>query len=317
MTFSDCVVIIPCHNEGIAIAETVQQIREFLPDAHVVVVDNKSTDNTAEAAKSSGAIVVNAPAIGKANAIRKGFEYIDMHNYSVIIMIDGDATYSAEKLPEAYKLIKESNYDMVVGKRVAIKSNSKDKQLAFRKFHILGNSFLTAINYRLFGIEIADTLSGWRAFSNGFVGSFYSESSGFEIESELNAHAYVLRCSIANIEVAYSGRHINSQSKLKTFSDGFKILKNQLRMFKNEKPTLAYSLISAPFLIGGIELIHRVYETYTLTRMVPNFPSLISGVASITIALIFWSTGLVLEHLRLVRSQNSYYRFSELKRLIK
>ena len=309
MDYADCVVIIPCYNEEKSIVNTVDQVKKSLPKAKIIVIDNASTDETSNLAEQSGAFVLYESRKGKGYAVRQAFQYIHNLDYKVALMIDGDATYSIQNFEEAYELITVKNSDMVVGTRVVDSEIEEGRSDPYRKFHSTGNLILTKLNKILFGIEISDTLSGWRAFSPNFVRSFSGGLSAFEIESELNIHAFVLSCPISNIDVSYVGRLHGSESKLNTVSDGIRILRCQLRLFRSERPRVAFSLLGIPWFILSFTLVTNVILEFLKTKLVPNFPSLIAGVAAFIVSALLWTTGMILENVRLGRVQETFFQY--------
>ena len=134
------------------------------------------------------------------------------------VMTDGDATYGAQSAPALVSKLLREELDMVVGCRV---DSAPD---AYRHGHRFGNAVLTGCVAYLFGKQFTDILSGYRAFSRRFVKSFPALSSGFEIETELTIHALELRMPVAEIPTPYGARAAGSASKLRTYSDGLKIL---------------------------------------------------------------------------------------------
>ena len=119
---------------------------------------------------------------------------------------------------------------MVNGARVATTGN------AYRPGHAFGNKLLTGTVAFIFGNRIRDMLSGYRVFSRRFVKSFPALSTGFETETELTVHALELRLPIAEVDTPYRDRPAGSQSKLRTFRDGFRILKTIVLLVKEERP---------------------------------------------------------------------------------
>ena len=163
------------------------------------------------------------------------------------------------------------------------------------------NYILSKIFKLLFGIEIKDTQSGWRVMSIGFVKSFTQGASEFEIETELNAHAYLLNAAVSSLPVEYRGRYLGSSSKLQTYGDGIKILRKLLHLFRAERPLIAYSTLGLPWLISSLLLFSRVLPDYFQTLFVSKIPSLIAGVGCFIIASLLWVTGMILEKVRLIR----------------
>lgn len=309
MNFSDCVIVVPCFNEEKSIALTIFQIREHVPGCDIIVIDNGSADNTASIAIESGVKVFYEPQRGKGYAVRRAFKELDSMAYSVAFMIDGDATYSTKEFQSAYSMIMKNKFDMVVGNRIPQREMEPGRTAPYRRFHGLGNYVFSKLNRTLFKLEISDVLSGWRAFSPSFVHSFLGGASGFEIESELNIHAYVISGAVGNLEVEYKGRLDESHSKLSTFRDGFKIIRMQLRLFRSERPNLAYLLLSLPWFFVSTLLMVRVISEFLSSGSVPNFPSLIVSVAAFMVGALLWTTGMILANVRMARVQISQMRY--------
>lgn len=306
-------MILPCLNEELAIGPTIEAIRKVAPTARILVVDNGSSDRTLEIATQSGADVLHEPNKGKGFAFRRGISNLD-HDCKYVFMIDGDDTYEVKKLHEGINLI-DRGYDMVVGVREEVSIQATDRSLHYRRGHKSGNRLLTYAYKKLFGISLSDTLSGWRLMSRGYVDSFAGGASGFEIEAELNVHAYTLSAAIIEIPIAYNGRYEGSHSKLNTYKDGWAILRRNLALYKSERPSLAYSLLASPWLLISLILGIRVGKTYLETQLVPQFPSLIVGIATFIVAGNLWVTGMVLEHVRSIRVQiaRSIYKNKSMK----
>ena len=293
------VAIIPCLNEEVSIAKTIEKIKAVIKHSTVIVIDNGSSDKTVEEAIKAGAKVLHEPKKGKGYAIRRGLNSLPKDT-DAVFMVDGDNTYDVARLEEAYNLVSNRGFDLVVGVRQTEEISvlvSKE----FRFGHSLGNKFLTKLFKLLFKIKITDTLSGWRVMSKGFVDSFPGGDSEFEIEAEINAHAHTINASVAEIPVNYFARDLASQSKLRTYRDGWAILRRNLRLYKSEKPTVAYNLLALPWFGASVALIWIVLSDYFKSGLVPKFPSLIAGVGCFIIACNLWVTGMILEKVRLQR----------------
>jgi glycosyltransferase involved in cell wall biosynthesis len=178
-------VLIPCCNEEVTIQTVVRQFRAALPNCHIYVYDNNSTDRTIERAEAAGAIVRRERLQGKGNVVRRMFADIDADVY---FLVDGDATYDAAAAPAMFALLHRENLDMVNGTRIT------EIKTAYRPGHRLGNVVLTWLVRATFGTGIADMLSGYKVLSRRFVKSMPLLSSGFEIETELAVHAWPPRC---------------------------------------------------------------------------------------------------------------------------
>ena len=291
-------VIIPCLNEELSIESTIKKIMELPLKTQIIVVDNGSTDETFSIANNLGVKVLREPKMGKGFAIRRALNNLPKQT-NVVFMVDGDDTYEITQFTQAYSLIVEEGYDMVIGKRVSL--SIAERQINFRFGHEFGNKMLSYLFNLLFKVKVADTLSGWRAMSIGFADSFAGGDSQFEIEAELNAHIYTINASVKEIPVGYSGRKIGSNSKLRTFRDGWAILRRNFRLYKSERPLIAYSALATPWIITSLISIYIVLSEYFEIGKVPRFPTLIVGVGCFVIAGNLWMTGMILERVRLQR----------------
>jgi glycosyltransferase involved in cell wall biosynthesis len=296
-------VLVPCHNEEHAIATVVRAFRTALPGAEVTVADNASTDRTAELARAAGARVISEPRQGKGFAVRRLFTDVEADCY---VLVDGDATYEALAAPDLVRIVLADGVDMVVGARVSEAGDAT----AYRRGHRLGNAVLTWIFHRLFKLPIEDTLSGYRVLSRRFVKSFPAGSTGFDVEAELNAHAAVVGVPVSEVRTRYIARPEGSESKLDTYRDGWHILRRNLRLFRDARPSLAFSLLALPWLLVAIYLVARAGQGYLDTGTVPHFPSLIAGVGSFIVAANLWVAGLVME--RVTRNRNEVIRIAYL-----
>ncbi len=303
--------LIPCLNEEASIAQTIQELRQILPSIEIIVIDNGSTDLTIERAEGCGAHVIREPRRGKGFAVSAGFNAIPT-NASAVFMVDGDATYGVENLNKAIELITNSGYDMVVGMRKTNPKISDDK--SYRRGHRFGNLILTHVYQRLFGIKLMDTLSGWRLMSLPFVKSFPGSVSSFEIEAELNVHAYNLSSAVIEVDTRYRERIEGSASKLNTYKDGWLILKRNISLYKSERPGIAYKILGLPWLGSSLVLISFPIRDYLETGEVARFPSLIAGVGAFVISTNLWVTGMILERVRMNRVTQLKFRYSDFLR---
>ena len=289
-------VIIPCFNEENSIVETIEEIRSSSNlVTKIIVVDNGSEDLTSVKARSQGAVVIHEPLRGKGFAFRRGLTEIDQ-DCSLVFLVDGDFTYGINQLNLAAEKINVFGYDMVVGARV-----ENEKSSSYRFGHKFGNKLLTQVHNFMFGMKITDSLSGWRLMSRGFALSFSAGASRFELETELNAHAYHLRSAVIELPVLYRDRPQNSFSKLKTYSDGFKILRRNANLWRSERPFIAYSFLSLPWFLSSVALLWRVLTGYLDTGLVPKFPSLIVSIGFFVIGANLWIAGIILERTNLQR----------------
>ncbi len=297
-------VLIPCYNESRTIEKVVTDFKRALPEASVYVYDNNSTDNTGALAEKAGAIVRTEPLQGKGNVVRRMFREIDALCY---IMIDGDDTYPAEAARALADEVLFHQADMVVGDRLSSTYFSQNK----RPFHNFGNSLVRFSINRLFKTKIRDIMTGYRAFSYEFVKTFPVLSKGFEIETEMSIHAVDKNMVIKNVVIDYRDRPLGSVSKLNTFSDGFKVLKTILRLYRDYRPLSFFGLVSL-FLaaLSGLFFLPVLGE-YLATGLVPRYPTLIvCGFCAIAALLTLFS-GVILQTLIRKNRQDFEFRLME------
>lgn len=284
-------VLIPCYNESQSIARVVRNISAALPGAVVYVYDNNSTDGTGELARQAGAVVRTERRQGKGSVIRRMFREIDAKCY---LMLDGDDTYPADAAPEMARLVLEQGADMVVGDRLSSTYFRENK----RPFHNFGNSLVRASINGLFHSDIRDIMTGYRAFSYQFVKTFPVLSTGFEIETEMTIHAVDKKMQVENVVVDYRDRCEGSQSKLNTYSDGFKVLMTIARLFRSYCPLRFFGLLALLLAAVSVGLFIPILATYLRTGLVPRFPTLIVSGFIMVAALLSLFCGLLLDNVR-------------------
>ena len=283
-------VLIPCYNESKTIRKVVTDFKKVLPEAVVYVYDNNSTDHTDKIAREAGAVVRYEYQQGKGNVIRRMFREIDAECY---IMADGDDTYPAEFAPEMAEKVLNKKVDMVVGDRLSSTYFTENK----RQFHNFGNSLVRKAINVMFKTEIKDIMTGYRAFSYQFVKSFPVLSKGFEIETEMSIHAVDKNMLLDNVIIEYRDRPEGSESKLNTYSDGFKVLKTIGRLFKNYKPLSFFGTISAILMVLAFIFFIPVFSTYLKIGQVPNFPTLIVCGFAVLAAIQSLFSGMILQNI--------------------
>lgn len=281
-------VLIPCYNESKTIRKVIRDYRHALPEAVIYVYDNNSTDGTDRAAAEEGAVVRYEYKQGKGNVIRQMFREIEAECY---LMIDGDDTYPADHAREMCDLVLNGKMDMVIGDRLSSTYYEENK----RAFHNFGNALVKWLINNLFHADVRDIMTGYRAFSRIFVKHFPVLSKGFEIETEMTIHALDKNFNIREVTVKYRDRPEGSVSKLNTYSDGFKVLMTILRLFRDYKPFLFFSVISGILLLFSCIMFLPVLFDYLDTGLVPRFPTLIVCGIIVVVALLFFFCGVVLE----------------------
>jgi glycosyltransferase involved in cell wall biosynthesis len=279
-------VLLPCYNEEHTIGDVVRRFKSVLPVARVIVFDNNSKDLTALRARLAGADVIRETRQGKGHVVRRMFADIDADIY---LMADGDGTYAPEDAPDLIRTLLTERSDMVVGVRRGVTDD------AGRAGHAFGNKLFNSLYQFLFGADFSDIFSGYRAFTHRFVKSFPAVSSGFEIETEMSVHASQLKMPVSEIQLDYGRRVEGSESKLSTFGDGYKILKMFARLMKETQPLRFFGIIAGLTACVGFGLTLPVVREFAYTGKVLQAPSWTLGVSLMSIALLIWFTGLILD----------------------
>jgi glycosyltransferase involved in cell wall biosynthesis len=296
-------VLIPCCNEEAAIGRVVRDFRQALPEATIYVYDNNSVDKTVEEAALADAVVCHERLQGKGNVVRRMFADIEADIY---VLVDGDATYHAASAPVMVQTLIEGQYDMVSGQRVT------ETEAAYRLGHRFGNKLLTLMVSAIFGSRFCDLLSGYRVFSRRFTKSFPALATGFEIETELTVHALELRMPTAEVATPYTSRPVGSESKLRTFRDGLRILGTILTLIKEERPFSFFGVIAASLLGLSLILVAPIFQTYLETGLVPRLPTAILSAGIVLLAFISLACGLIVDTITLGRREAKRMRYLEI-----
>jgi glycosyltransferase involved in cell wall biosynthesis len=282
------VVLVPCRNEEGAVGKVVTDFRAALPHATVYVYDNGSSDDTVETARRAGAVVRSEPVVGKGNVVRRMFADIDADIY---VMVDGDDTYDASASPNMVRTLVDQNLDMVVAGRVS------EVEEAYRRGHVLGNKLFSWWHGTLFRSQFGDVFSGYRVLSRRLVKSFPTTAAGFEIEAELSIHAVDIKAPCTEVPTRYRPRGEDSSSKLRTFSDGFRILRRSTLLYKEMHPARFFGAFFLLFAITGMVLAVPVISEFADSGQVPRFPTAILAASLELLAVILLTAGVILDSL--------------------
>lgn len=274
-------ILIPCYNEAITIGKVVSDFKKELPEAEVIVYDNNSSDGTDVAARNAGAAVYYERRQGKGNVVRSMFRNIDADCY---VLVDGDDTYPASAVKELIKPVINNGADMVIGDRLSTTYFTENK----RAFHNFGNKLVKNLINRLFNGSVNDIMTGYRAFSKIFVKSFPVVSKGFEIETEMTIHALDKNMYIVEVPIEYKDRPEGSVSKLNTLQDGMKVIRTIAKLFRDYKPLVFFSIISALIFLFGFVFFVAILLEYFETGLVTKIPTLIVS------SLIMWGGGITM-----------------------
>lgn len=298
-------VLIPCYNEEQTIGKVVRDVRDALPEAVIYVYDNNSTDRTVEVAKAAGACIRYEYRQGKGSVIRRMFREIEAECY---LMIDGDDTYPLNCAREMTDRVLCHNADMVVGDRLSSTYFTENK----RPFHNFGNSLMRFGINRLFHTDIKDIMTGYRAFSYEFVKTFPVFSKGFEIETEMTIHAVNYNMQVENVVVEYRDRPEGSVSKLNTYSDGMRVIRKMLQLYRNYRPLHFFGLLCLVLVVLAMLFMIPIFVEYLHTGLVPRFPTLIVCGFMVLAGIQSFFAGMILEVMAAKDRRDFEYRLTRI-----
>lgn len=293
-------VLIPCLNEELTIGKVIEDFQKSLPQSEIYVFDNNCTDQTSHIAHESGAIVIKEKRPGKGSVVASMFRKIHADYY---VMVDGDDTYPAEYAPQLLEPLLAGEADMTVGTRLKV-----HEEKSFPLFHVFGNNLVKSLVNWIFHSNLADIMSGYRAFTREFVETIPVLSSGFEVETELTIRTLDSHLHIAEVPVPYRERPEGSFSKLNTFRDGYRVLIQIVTIAKAYKPFTFFGSVGLFFgllaLGAGLEAVLNFFDD----RYITTVPAAILSSAFTILSFGSLGIGIILNVLS--------YRFRELEKIL-
>lgn len=282
-------VIIPVYNEEKDIETVIKDFRKELPEADIYVYDNNSKDSTVDIATNALAIVKHEYNQGKGNVVRRMFREIEADVY---VMVDGDNTYPASEVHKLIEPIINGTADMVVGDRI---SNGSYRSENKKVLHGFGNNLVRDTINNLFHTRLKDIMSGYRAFNRIFVKNMPVLSQKFEIETEMTLYALDKRFIIKEIPITYKDRQNGSKSKVNTVSDGVKVVKKIISMFKDYRPRKFFWTIAGILGIVGLLIGIPVVIEFFKVKYITKIPSAILATGIMIVSLIIAQCGVILD----------------------
>jgi glycosyltransferase (TIGR04182 family) len=221
LSYQDVCVLIPTLNEEESIESVVNDFKA-LGFENILVADGHSTDATVSRAERAGARIFLQSGSGKGQALKEVFEVIDQE---YILLIDGDGTYLPSEGPRLLEPVLKGRADHVVGNRFA-----RLKGGSLKRLNMFGNKIINRFFVLIYGIQLNDILSGYRAFTTEGVRMLDLSTPGFEIESEMTVESVKKGLNIIEVPITYMPRAAGTRTKLNPFRDGLKIVLTIFRM---------------------------------------------------------------------------------------
>ncbi len=208
-------VVMPVFNERDTIEEIIRRVLAVKLRIELIVVDDRSTDGTAEILerlqRERGFVLLRQPRNrGKGSALRRGFAAV---TGDLVIIQDADLEYSPEEYPQLTELICTGRADVVFGSRFL------GRHRVFLLTHYIGNKLLTFIANVLYNTMLSDMETCYKVMRTDVLRSMNLKSNGFGIEPELTAKVFKRRYRVYEVPISYDGRGYEEGKKI-TWKDG-------------------------------------------------------------------------------------------------
>jgi glycosyltransferase involved in cell wall biosynthesis len=284
---SKVVAIVPAYNEERFIGSVVIKTKKHVDT--VLVVDDGSTDATAEIAQAAGAIVVrHYRNRGKGNALNTGFQKVRELAPEAVILIDGDGQHLAEEIPIVVGPVLRREADIVVGSRYM------EKGCGVPRHRVLGHWAFTSMTNLLSGVPLSDSQNGFRAFSARALDAIIFSSDGFSVESEMQFLAGDHKLTVAEAPVTALYQDAPKRSVL---AHGLMVLSGIVRLIGQYRPLLFFGGPGVFLLLCGITWGAWVVDIYRRKQELAAGYAMISALLSI-IGMLALSTGITLHSVR-------------------
>ena len=208
--------LVPVFNEEATIGEVLDRIEALNLDAQTIVVDDGSTDRSAELAQRDGVKVIRQEHRGKGAAIRAAIPLIDG---DIAVIQDADMEYDPAEVPGLIEPIQRGVADVVFGSRLV----GGRPQRAYLFWHKVGNKFLSLLTGVLYNTTLSDMETGYKAFRADVLRSLDLREDGFGIEPEITGEVCRRHLRVYELPISYFGRTYAEGKKI-TWRDGFKAL---------------------------------------------------------------------------------------------
>lgn len=281
------VALIPAFNEERFIGSIVLGTRMYVDQ--VIVVDDGSTDQTADIARRAGATVIqHLENQGKTAAVNTGFAYARRMQPCAVVMLDGDGQHAPDDIPALLHPIEEGASDIVIGSRfLSVRSEIP----AYRK---VGQHGLTLMTNLASGVSLTDSQSGFRAFSVAALQHLWFSQDGFAVESEMQFLVREHRLSLTEvpIKVTYA-----DPAKRNPVRHGVQVVNGIMRLVGQLRPLLFFGLSGLMTLMLGFSLGIHVINIYAATLQLAVGYALLTVLLCV-VGIVLSFAGIILHSMR-------------------
>lgn len=278
-------VILPRRNQGLTIAHTVLGFRQALPGAAIHVHDDRSDDNTGQLARAAGAQVLYQGESGADSTLRRMLADIEADLY---VIADGDGSCDPAEAVRMIEALVDTGSDMVIGARKPVTDNLP----RFRR-----------MQRWLLGAPFSDIDSGYRVLSRRFVKSLALVPDSFGIAKDMAIHAFTLDLAVAEIAVGYEPRPTSRRPLGQAVRERMRLAWSMVRLIQAVRPMLACGLVAAGLMALSVGLAVPVVARFVETGFVTRLPTAVLCTGLMLTAVMIGGTGLVLDSLNRLRTE--------------
>lgn len=270
--------VLPAYNEELSIGSVVLRTRQYVD--RVIVVDDGSSDRTADIARLAGAEVIQLDNnTGKAYALLLGLRHARKTGCSIAVMLDADGQHDPSEIQRVASLVRIGKADLVIGSRFL----NKDQKIP--GYRVIGQKTLDLFTNIGAKTRVTDSQSGFRALSIQALDNLDFKSEGYNVESEMITHFAKLGLPIMEVPITVN-YDIPNKHKINPVSHGVGVLTRLITIIAYQRPMLLFGVLGLIFIIIGFVLGFLAFmETTTLS----NFPVAVS-----ILSTMFFSTGILM-----------------------
>ncbi|MCV0373529.1 MAG: glycosyltransferase family 2 protein [Nitrosarchaeum sp.] len=275
---------IPAYNEESKIANLVNMAKKYVDQ--VIVCDDGSTDDTAQLAKKSGAVVISHKTNkGYGTAIISLFDYARENKADIMITLDGDGQHDPDQIPLLLDTLTRHNVDVVIGSRF-LDNNTEAPGYRKRGIKII----TSAANYGT-DLKVSDSQSGFRAYSKNAIDAIHPTEEGMSVSTEILLKVSNKGLSLAEvpITVSYSG----DTSEHNPVQHGISVLANTIKYISIKHPLKFYGIPGMILIVAGIAMGGLFFDAYLNTSTI-FYGSLLGSVVLFLLGAILSVTAIIL-----------------------
>jgi glycosyltransferase involved in cell wall biosynthesis len=284
---ANVVAVIPAYNEERFIGSVV--LKASLHAQSVIVIDDGSTDATADIARAAGAIVIrHSTNRGKGVALNSGFSRARDLEPDVVVTLDADGQHVPEQIEMVVSPVLSGTSDIVVGSRYLEPHSSVPQH------RIWGHRFFNSVTRGVSGLDVTDSQSGFRAFSPRALDSLNFSSNSFSVESEMQLLAREHELSVSEVSITI---HYLDAPKRSVVGQGLSVLHGIMKLTGQYRPLFFFGVPGILLLLIGLAAGFWVIDIYRSSHTLPVGYTVLSGMVT-TIAVLTLYTGVILHSVR-------------------